>query len=88
VKRPDMARGTRSTALALNTSAKEARYREVATALGPRWLVYVKSVNGHRKDVASCRTPGAAEIATDHLNEAIQRLHLAARVIAFDREMP
>lgn len=84
--KPDMAAGTASTALTMNTSARLISRREVATPLGPRYVVTVTMATGRTKDVAQLRDPFRAILVERMLEQARAALESAAFMIARDRE--
>lgn len=84
--RPDMARGTRNAAIAINSSYDNAITRRQDTPLGERWSVYGVTVTGQTKEVAMLRTQKAAEEVEYELRRAIVSLRFVAAAIARDRE--
>lgn len=84
-RKPDMAAGTRSAALSLNTSAVAVTTRRISTPLGERWTVAVVTASGRDREVALLRTEQRAAKVASALTAAIKGLREAAEEIAADR---
>lgn len=84
--KPDMAAGTRSAALSINTSVKAFGYRRVSTPLGARCSVTLTTAMGRTKEIALVRHAAYAGEIVARLEEARAALEAAAELIARDRE--
>lgn len=78
--------GTRSTALALNTSYVRASYRRRETPLGPRWSIYGHTATGQKRELAMVADEPTAGRVTNALEIAMKAMARAAELIADDRE--
>lgn len=84
--RPDLAKGTRNAALAINTSAAGYGYTTIDTPLGQRHSIRVTTVMGRSKEIALVRHKLYAGEICRRLAEATEQLNEAAALIVRDRE--
>lgn len=84
--KPDMAKGTRNVALAINTSITDCDYEVVETPLGTRRSIILTTATGRTKEVALVQHAAYAGEIVRRMCNAIDELHAAAELIVRDRE--